>query len=324
MSKTMFAGFFYLYSTQGKTMMVARMSVNIDKYKFPESDKEWREEWRKRNKKESGLTKKLVDTLTDSLSNGTIVVVDESDPDLLLIVQEGREFNISGREYKKGQPSNCHRNVASLYHKGEIDGIATGYALVKDGGWRSHTWGIKDNHIVETTNRYLKYFGAIFDKETSKVFLQNEGVGFTKYGMIVERVFLASFVNMFKTDLGLPAQLYKNEPSSELKEGYRGVITKDGDLYTVGSIDEESLSAHMVVTHVDVLHAMGRSGEGYHSYGDYTEVLNVQLRNGVWMLGESYQRDEMDAIVKSKEVKKMIKNFKRKNPGKDVVLKNIL
>ena len=163
--------------------------INVNKSKIENDDDEWFQEWLRKNKKESGLNKKLVNVLTDSFTNGTMVVVVDDDPDLSLIVQKGKEFSISGRIYKKGKPCSCHKNVSELYYNDEIDGIATGYALTDDGGWRSHTWGIKDDNIVETTNKYLNYFGVILDKESSKKFLRSQGVGVVKkYGAKSEPV----------------------------------------------------------------------------------------------------------------------------------------
>jgi hypothetical protein len=68
----------------------------------------------------------------------------------------------------------CHYNTATLYVKGTIDYICTGYALAQDGVWRSNSWGLKDNKVVETTQGgYVNYFCAALNKTESKHFLED-------------------------------------------------------------------------------------------------------------------------------------------------------
>ncbi len=59
--------------------------------------------------------------------------------------------------------SSCHQNVASLWksRKAGIVAIATGYALSEDGLWRQHSWGIRRDGIIETTEPRQKYFGLV-------------------------------------------------------------------------------------------------------------------------------------------------------------------
>lgn len=58
-----------------------------------------------------------------------------------------------------GEPCECHGNTSELWLAGEIDYIETGYGLDVDGMWHQHTWGIKDDEIVETTHVFERYFG---------------------------------------------------------------------------------------------------------------------------------------------------------------------
>ena len=44
-----------------------------------------------------------------------------------------------------------------------------GYGLSEDGLWREHYWGMKDNHIVETTISRIGYFGATFRGEAGDI-----------------------------------------------------------------------------------------------------------------------------------------------------------
>jgi hypothetical protein len=67
---------------------------------------------------------------------------------------------------KKMMTSNdCHRNTAKLWRAGKLDAICLGYGLSEDGLWREHYWGMKDDHIVETTVSRVAYFGATFPGE---------------------------------------------------------------------------------------------------------------------------------------------------------------
>jgi hypothetical protein len=66
---------------------------------------------------------------------------------------------------KKGARNDCHRNTAKLWRAGKLDAICLGYGLSEDGLWREHYWGMKDDHIVETTVSRVAYFGATFPEE---------------------------------------------------------------------------------------------------------------------------------------------------------------
>jgi hypothetical protein len=68
--------------------------------------------------------------------------------------------------------SSCHQNVAALWPKKRfgIVGIATGYALSRDGLWRQHSWGILREGVLETTEARLKYFGIVLQGEKADFF----------------------------------------------------------------------------------------------------------------------------------------------------------
>ncbi len=59
--------------------------------------------------------------------------------------------------------SACHQNTATIWksRKFGVVGIATGYALSRDGLWRQHSWGVVRDGLLETTVRRTKYFGIL-------------------------------------------------------------------------------------------------------------------------------------------------------------------
>lgn len=82
-----------------------------------------------------------------------------------------------------GQPSKCHGNVSRLWQEGLPIWIATGYALSKDGRWRSHTWGVARQRmpcgdldtidagdVVETTESRVAYFGYLLNEHQASRF----------------------------------------------------------------------------------------------------------------------------------------------------------
>jgi hypothetical protein len=60
-----------------------------------------------------------------------------------------------------GDPRECHLNAVRLWRAEECDAIGTGYALSADGLWREHSWGVRDGHLVETTEPRIKYLGVV-------------------------------------------------------------------------------------------------------------------------------------------------------------------
>lgn len=105
---------------------------------------------------------------------GRGLVIDGSDNDIEKIIERGRPFEIKGRKMMMGEPSQCHSNTAGLYdsNKDKVN-IVTGYALAEDGDWRQHSWGVmkEKGKIVETTNKYLAYFGFILTDDESEEFV---------------------------------------------------------------------------------------------------------------------------------------------------------
>lgn len=105
---------------------------------------------------------KLLKPLLLKLGGSYVVAPQRPDPDLALLIESG--FVISGPVLVKGMdPQACHRNVATIWkaRKHGIVAIASGYALSSDDLWWEHSWGIRREGILETTNKRLKYFGLV-------------------------------------------------------------------------------------------------------------------------------------------------------------------
>jgi hypothetical protein len=88
-----------------------------------------------------------------------LVASPRSDGDIPALLESG--FLTSGPiTLKIMKSSSCHQNVAALWksRKAGIVAIATGYALSDDGLWRQHSWGIRRDGILETTQPRSKYF----------------------------------------------------------------------------------------------------------------------------------------------------------------------
>jgi hypothetical protein len=90
----------------------------------------------------------------------------KSDPDLDEILARGIVFDASSARSIRSGDSHCHENVSRLWaeapHRYQI---VTGYALSPDGLWRSHTWAAEGEHLVETSDEKVLYFGACLTAE---------------------------------------------------------------------------------------------------------------------------------------------------------------
>lgn len=83
------------------------------------------------------------------------------DPDMENIIKNGREFPIENRRRFRGEPNKCHGNTARLFLQEDGIEIATGYALSKDERWRQHSWGWEKGRVVESTQPFTGYYGAV-------------------------------------------------------------------------------------------------------------------------------------------------------------------
>ena len=72
-------------------------------------------------------------------------------------------------EQTQGSPSGCHQNSARLWSEGKGKTI-TGYALSDDGLWRQHSWINAGDHLIETTDPRVLYFGYSLTEVESEKF----------------------------------------------------------------------------------------------------------------------------------------------------------
>lgn len=103
-----------------------------------------------------------------------LVAPPKPDEDIPSILKSG--FLVGGRIlFKPMTRSSCHQNVSRLWknRRSGIIGIATGYALSADGLWRQHSWGLRRDGVLETTELRTKYFGLILQGEKADQFAES-------------------------------------------------------------------------------------------------------------------------------------------------------
>ncbi len=71
----------------------------------------------------------------------------------------------------EGDDNSCHSNSSKVWKKDPLSTrLCTGYALSADGIWRRHSWVLKVDEIIETTNIRTSYFGVALDLGLSESF----------------------------------------------------------------------------------------------------------------------------------------------------------
>ena len=98
-------------------------------------------------------------------------LVARPDREVPLLVEYG--FVMAGPVMTKPmEPGDCHGNLARLWRnkRSQLAGIGTGYTLGNDGLWRQHSWGVKREGILETTEERLKYFGILLQGPLADAF----------------------------------------------------------------------------------------------------------------------------------------------------------
>jgi hypothetical protein len=131
-------------------------------------DPAWKRRLQKANKEYpllQPLRKKL-------LKIGGAEIAPQPEPQLKKIMKRGEIIDLPVK-MQRMRSSNCHQNTSELYHDKRIDAIATGWVLNDDCVWRQHTWGLKDDHIIETTEKRKKYFGVILNDKEGMRFMRN-------------------------------------------------------------------------------------------------------------------------------------------------------
>lgn len=154
------------------------MAATVEKNMRTPDEQKWIHQVQRRNRTLANRhpdAAQLFKTLRQIGGDGTILFHVNDEPDLEILLSRGEHVSRQGRTRLRGARCQCHRNVSTLYAAGKITHIMTGYALAQDGAWRQHTWGVKKNAIVETTNDYLAYFGVRLSPAESKAFATAEG-----------------------------------------------------------------------------------------------------------------------------------------------------
>ena len=99
--------------------------------------------------------------------------------DINNILEYGQTWDVLTTQLKRGEPSQCHRNAANLWHNNRNSKtfrliMCTGYALSNDGVWRQHSWLIqakpRANVLIETTVPRIAYHGFAMTTEIAKEF----------------------------------------------------------------------------------------------------------------------------------------------------------
>lgn len=102
----------------------------------------------------------LWDVLHRAVARNDELVVVPPEPLLLVkhLAAHGRHAHPLLTRHVEGVPNRCHSNTARLWLDGEVDTVATGFAL-NDGMWRPHSWGLDGTTVVETTVPREGYWG---------------------------------------------------------------------------------------------------------------------------------------------------------------------
>jgi hypothetical protein len=85
------------------------------------------------------------------------------DPDIDLILKQGQIWLGGDNVIHIPQESRqCHANALNLYLANkDLYSLATGYYLLEDGMWRSHTWCVYQGKVVESTIPAILYYGTL-------------------------------------------------------------------------------------------------------------------------------------------------------------------
>src|ERR1700729_4074230 len=89
---------------------------------------------------------------------GSFALIVPNEPDHEKLITSGETLIGKDAKLVKGEKSHCHQNVARRFLKDTKHvKVMTGYALSDDGIWRSHSWALKGNQILETTEPRVQY-----------------------------------------------------------------------------------------------------------------------------------------------------------------------
>ena len=105
---------------------------------------------------------------------GRWVILPVIEEDLENILKRGELLCGRRPRMMKGEPSQCHTNVAFMWDANRDKVVLmTGYAMSRDGVWRQHSWGFvpKSKKVIETTERRVAYYGYKMTPDEAEQFL---------------------------------------------------------------------------------------------------------------------------------------------------------
>lgn len=100
---------------------------------------------------------------------GGMVVCAVFEEDMELILRKGRTWVPAQNDIMlvRGEDCRCHQNALYVWETNRGLDACTGYALSKDGIWRSHSWCFDRvrYRIIETTEKRVAYHGAVLERK---------------------------------------------------------------------------------------------------------------------------------------------------------------
>jgi hypothetical protein len=107
---------------------------------------------------------------------GGAEVVLRPEPHLAVILARGKPWRRARPELWPGDVNGCHRNVARGYRDDPAAlQIVTGWALHPgDVVWRQHSWLLRHDRLIETTELARIYYGAVLDPREAARFARSE------------------------------------------------------------------------------------------------------------------------------------------------------
>jgi hypothetical protein len=118
-----------------------------------------------------------------------IVPLPEPRERVQLLLSSGHIFNTTKLKLQKGEPSNCHGNASRIWAKNKHLQLVTGYALDGDDKlWRQHSWvwNPKNSTLIETTEPFKRYFGAVLTDVQALMFVRGNVPEFRDHKKVPE------------------------------------------------------------------------------------------------------------------------------------------
>lgn len=123
------------------------------------------------------MTDAVHDVTTKLLKiGGKRVVRPEEDEDIIMISKKGKLWKYKVNILDGAPYNDCHRTTANICEVNKQYNAITGYALSKDGLWRSHSFmfNSEDNTILEPTPiKRVKYWGVKMSGAEAEKFIKS-------------------------------------------------------------------------------------------------------------------------------------------------------